>query len=78
MEAALAGIDAIMQGAGMDRSQLLTLRLFTTDIEACLENYEVYAEWIGEAGIMPPQTLLGVNRLALPELLVEIEATAGA
>ena len=34
--------------------------------------------WIGEAGTMPPQTLLGVNRLVFPELLVEIEATAGA
>jgi len=26
---------------------------------------------------MPPQTLLGISRLALPELLVEIEVIAG-
>ena len=76
--AALANIDDLLRGAGMERSNLLTLRFFTTDVDGFLENYDVYAGWIGEAGIMPPQTLLGVNRLALPELLVEIEATAGA
>ena len=29
-----------------------------------------------QAGTRPPQSLLGVQRLVLPELLVEIEATA--
>jgi enamine deaminase RidA (YjgF/YER057c/UK114 family) len=38
---------------------------------------DVYAEWIQEAGTRPPQSLLGVNRLVLPELLVEIEVVAG-
>ena len=77
IESALASIDAILSEADMTRSDLLSLRFFTTDIDAFLQNYDVYANWIGEAGIMPPQTLLGVNRLVLPELLVEIEATAG-
>lgn len=31
-----------------------------------------------EAGIRPPQSLIGVSRLFHPEILVEIEATAGA
>lgn len=76
--AALANIDAVLTKAGMNRSNVLTIRVFTTDVDGFLENYDVYAGWIGEAGIMPPQTLLGVSRLALPDLLVEIEATAGA
>ncbi|MEQ9570053.1 MAG: RidA family protein [Longimicrobiales bacterium] len=75
--AALANIDEILTQAGMDRSHLLHLRFFTTDVDGVMENYDVYAEWIGEAGVMPPQTLLGVSRLALPELLIEIEAAAG-
>jgi len=78
MEAALANVDAVLAGAGMDRSNILSLRFFTTDIDGFLENYEVYATWIAEAGTRPPQSLLGVNRLVLPELLVEIEAVAGA
>lgn len=78
MESALSNIDAILSEAGMDRSNVLTLRFFTTDVDGFLANYDVYAAWIAEAGTMPPQSLIGVNRLVFPELLVEIEATAGA
>ena len=77
MQLSLANVDAVLREAGMNRGHILTLRFFTTDIDAFLENYDVYAEWIQEAGTRPPQSLLGVNRLVLPELLVEIEALAG-
>lgn len=50
----------------------------TTDIDGFLANHEVYAEWIAPAGVMPPQSLIGVSRLVLPELLVEIEVQAAA
>lgn len=78
IQASLAGIDQILSQAGMSRSNILHLKFFTTDVDGFLENYDVYAGWIGEAGIMPPQTLLGVNRLALPTMMVEVEAVAGA
>ncbi len=77
MEAALANVDAVLAVAGMDRSNILSLRFFTTDIDGFLANYDVYAAWIGEVGIRPPQSLLGVNRLVFPDLMVEVEATAG-
>lgn len=76
-QAALDNIDEILTEAGMGRENLLSLRFFTTDVDGVMGNYDVYSDWIAEAGVMPPQTLLGVNRLALPELLIEIEATAG-
>lgn len=75
---ALGNIDAILRDAGMGRENLVLLRFFTTDVDAFLEHYDVYAEWIGQAGIRPPQSLLGIRRLALPELMVEIEAEAAA
>jgi enamine deaminase RidA (YjgF/YER057c/UK114 family) len=78
IEVALANIDAVLTKAGMDRSNLLSLRFFTTDIDGFLANYDVYASWISDAGIRPPQSLLGINRLFLPEIVVEIEAVAGA
>ncbi len=78
IESALSNIDAILNATGMTRGNLLSLRFFTTNVDSFLQHYDVYAGWIGEAGIMPPQTLLGVDRLVLPALLVEIEATAGA
>lgn len=76
-QAALDNIDEILREAGMGRNNLLSLRFFTTDVDGVMANYDVYANWIADAGVMPPQTLLGVSRLALPELLIEIEATAG-
>jgi len=78
MQCALANIDAILEKADMSRSNIVALRFFTTEIEAFLQNYDVYATWIGAAGIRPPQSLIGVQRLVLPDLLVEIEAEAVA
>jgi enamine deaminase RidA (YjgF/YER057c/UK114 family) len=76
IESALANVDAVLAGAGMTRKNVLGLRFFTTDVDGFLENYDVYANWIAEAGTRPPQSLLGIQRLVLPELMVEIEAVA--
>ena len=75
---ALANIDTILQAAGMERANIVSLRFYTTDVDAFLENYGIYADWIAPAGIRPPQSLLGVARLALAGLVVEIECEAAA
>ncbi len=75
--ASLANIDAVLEQAGMERANILSLRFFTTDMKGFLANYDVYAEWIAPAGTRPPQSLLGVAELVLPGLLVEIEVLAG-
>ena len=77
MEFALANVEAVLNKANMDRKNILSLRFFTTDIDGFLANYDVYSMWISDAGIRPPQSLLGVERLILPELVIEIEVTAG-
>lgn len=76
MECALANVDVVLAKAGMSRKNVLCLRFFTTDVDGFLANYDVYTRWIAEAGIRPPQSLLGVQRLVLPELMVEVEAEA--
>ncbi|MGF1625719.1 MAG: RidA family protein, partial [Alphaproteobacteria bacterium] len=76
MRAALANIDAILDGAGMGRQNIVFLRFFTVDVDAFLANYQIYADWIAPAGTRPPQSLLGLARLATPDLLVEIECEA--
>jgi enamine deaminase RidA (YjgF/YER057c/UK114 family) len=78
IECALANIDSILEAATMSRANIVALRFFTTDIDSFLENYDVYATWIAEAGVRPPQSLLGIQRLVLPEAMVEIEADAAA
>jgi enamine deaminase RidA (YjgF/YER057c/UK114 family) len=52
------------------------LNYYTTDVDRFFEAYDVVAGRLAEAGCQPSSTLLGVTRLAFPELLVEIEATA--
>lgn len=78
MECALANIDAVLEKAGMTRANVVGLRVYTTQMDAYIENYDVYANWIAQAGTRPPQTLLGVQRLFHPDVVVEIEIEAAA
>ncbi len=48
------------------------------EIDACLQHFEGLEHRLGEAGVQPALTLLGITRLFLPELMIEIEATAVA
>ena len=73
-----ANINALLEKAGMDRKNIVGLRIYTTDVDAFLANYGVYSDWIAPAGIKPPQTLLGISKLAMPGLMVEIEIEAAA
>ena len=54
------------------------MKLYTTDRDGLFEANDVLASRLGEAGCRQASTLLGVSRLAFPELLVELEATAAA
>ena len=73
---ALDNLEAVLTEAGMTLSNVVRLNIYTTDVDGFFENANVLAERLGPANVMPPATLLGVSRLAFPELLVELEATA--
>ena len=53
---------------------VVRLTVFTTDVDELLGAYGSAAELI--APNLPAMTLIGVSRLAYPEIKVEIEATA--
>jgi enamine deaminase RidA (YjgF/YER057c/UK114 family) len=76
MKLALDNLDAVLSAAGMTMSDVVRLNNYTTDVDGFLENAGVLGERLGPAGVMPPANLLGINRLAFPELLIEFEATA--
>lgn len=78
IECALANINSILEQGGMSKSNIVSLRFFTTDIDSFLQHYDVYAQWIAPAGVCPPQSLIGIQRLVLPEAMIEIEAEAAA
>jgi len=66
----------VLAGAGMTLADLVTLTVYTTDVDLLLEHYGVLVARLGGAGATPATTLLGVTRLAIPTLLVELEGTA--
>jgi len=75
---ALDNVEAVLAGADMTLANVVRLNIYTTDVDAVLASYESMAGRLGAAGVAPPATLLGITRLAFPELLVELEATAVA
>jgi len=75
---ALTQIDAVLDVAGMTRENLVHLRFFVTDMQAGLANFDVFLDWIADVGHRPPQSFIGISELFLPELMIEIEATAAS
>ena len=73
---ALDNLEAVLEGAGMTLSNLVRLNIYTTDIDAFFGAMGAFTPRLAAAGVRPPGTLLGVSRLAFPELMVELEATA--
>ena len=75
---ALDNLEMVLRQAGLSMSDVMRLNYYTTDVDRFLEFAEVVGKRMGETGCRAASTLLGVTRLAFPELLVEIEATAVA
>lgn len=75
---ALDNLHAVLRAAGMDWPNLTRLAIYTTDVDAALAAFDILGARLGPTGAMPPMTLVGVTRLALPPLMVEIEGTAAA
>ena len=75
---AMDNVEVVLAQGGMSLANVVRLNLYTTDVDAFFANYDVITDRTAAAGIRPTGTLLGVSRLAFPELLVELEATAVA
>jgi len=74
VEKALSNLTTVLGAAGMTMANVVKLTLYTTDVDELLAAYGSAAQFLGEN--LPAMTLIGVTRLAFPELKVEIEATA--
>lgn len=73
---ALDNLDTVLAAADMSLADVVRLTIYTTDVDALFPHYGILAERLAGAGVTPPATLVGVARLAFPELLVEIDAMA--
>ena len=74
----LDNLEAVLGEAGMALSDLVRLNGYTTAVDALFDHSGVLAARLGAARVAPATTMLGVQRLAVPSLLVELEGTAVA
>lgn len=72
-EQVLANVDACLEAAGTDRSRLLQVRIFVTDMNSWPTFNQIYADWIGD--VRPARLVAGVASLHFG-LLLEVEAVA--
>jgi len=70
-------IQAVLTAAEMSPANLVSLKFLTTDMDLFAQNAMVLAR-LNEAGSQHTSTAVQVSRLAYPELMIEIEATAVA
>lgn len=74
---ALDNLETLLAASGFSLADVVRFNILTTDVDRFLaEGAETWGRRMGEAGCQPAATLLGVSRLAYPELLIEFEATA--
>ena len=73
----LANLEAVLAEANMTPANLVKIQILTTDIDLFFQHMRELSRLV-EAGSRHTSTVMGVVRLALPEVLVEIEATAVA
>ena len=71
---AIENLGTVLRAADMDFSNVVKLTIYTTDVDGFLGASGASAEALGSN--LPAMTLIGVARLAFPELKVEIEAIA--
>jgi enamine deaminase RidA (YjgF/YER057c/UK114 family) len=72
----LDNIEAVLGEAGMTLGNVVRITVFTTDVDAMMGSWADLAKRFEAAGVRPTSTLVGVTRLAFPEMMVEIQATA--
>lgn len=76
MSPTLDNLKAVLSAADMGLSNITKLSIYATDVDEAMKNFDVLVAHMGPAGVSPPMTLLGVTRLAIPGLMIEIEASA--
>jgi enamine deaminase RidA (YjgF/YER057c/UK114 family) len=69
-------LELVLNESGFSVSDIVRLNIYTTDLEGFSANRGLILERLVGAGARYSSTLLGVARLARPEFLIEIEATA--
>jgi hypothetical protein len=71
-----ADLDMVLAEDDMSLSNVVRFNVSRLDVDGLFANHGLIGARLGRAGVQPPSTMLGVSRLAFPELMVEFEARA--
>ncbi len=71
---AIQNIENALKRLGLGLEHVVRTRMYVTEIDRWEEVAKAHAEYFGS--VHPATSLIGVNRLVDPEMLVEIEAEA--
>ena len=74
--AALDNLEVVLAAAGYELADVVRIDYYTTDPDGMVANWDVVSDRLVPAGCRAGGVLLGVTRLALPELQIEIQAVA--
>jgi enamine deaminase RidA (YjgF/YER057c/UK114 family) len=74
---AMANVEIVLAAAGMDLGDVFGMTVYAVDVDAVLAAYGAIGRRLAAYGATPPSTLVGVSRLSLPGMAVEITVTAG-
>lgn len=75
---ALHNLEELLTAADFSFADIVRLNIYTTDVDKFFEHYDAFIGRLAAAGCRHTGSLIGVARLAFPEMLIEIEATAVA
>jgi enamine deaminase RidA (YjgF/YER057c/UK114 family) len=75
---ALDNLETILGEAGYTLADVVRLNTYVVEVDDYVQARPALQERLNQAGCRYAATLLGVSRLARPELLIELEATAAA
>lgn len=76
LELALDNLEAVLAAADMTLANTVRLNVYTTDVDELFAHFSKLPDRFGRADGRFATTVLGVSRLAAPQLLVLLEATA--
>lgn len=73
----MRNVENVLAGVGLDLTDVLRLTVHTTDVENVLAAPAAITEALELVGATPPITVIGVTRLPVTGMAVQIEITAG-
>ena len=76
LELALDNLEAVLAGAEMNLGNVVRLNAYTTDVDELFKNWASLKDRLGKSDGRFATSVVGVNRLAAPQLMVLLEATA--